>query len=150
MARNSTFDLVFLLVLFSVLIWWYSVQFRFYFRRYEAKRWPIVVATLQKGAMGSFYVGKGASAPAAFIGYSYMVEGVRYAGFFAVYGDAAKARALLNDLPGHEIQIRYDPSDPNLSFLSESNDPRFDGLTATQNPDRLSNCPIFDLQDVSR
>jgi hypothetical protein len=150
MIRNSTSDLVFSLVLLSVLVWWYSIQFRYYFRRYRAKRWPIIVATLQKGAMGGISVGKGASIPAAVIGYSYMVEGVRYAGFFAPYGDVVKAQTLLNDLQSHEIQIRYNPSDLKFSFLSEFNDPRFQGLTATQNPARLSNCPAFDLQDALR
>jgi hypothetical protein len=149
-SHDSTFGLVIFLILLTVLASWYSRQLRYFLRLHRAKRWPVVAATLQKGAIGRVPVGKGASVPAAFLGYAYIVQGVRCAGFCALYGDDAKVRRLHDDLPGEEIQVRCDPSDPNVSFLKDYDDPRFDGLRATQNPDWLSRCPEFNLQDAVR
>jgi hypothetical protein len=68
MTQNSIFDWTFLLTLLPILVYWYIVQIRYVLRRYRAKRWPIVNAALQKGAVGRIPVGKGGSIPAAFIG----------------------------------------------------------------------------------
>ena len=150
MSGDSTFGWVSLLVLFSVLVWWYIVQIRHLVWRYRSKRWPSLPATLQKGAIGRISFGKGASAPATFMGYAYLVQGVRYAGFFALYGDDSKVRRLHDGLAGGAIQIRYNPSDPNVSLLVDYTDQRFDGLAATQNPEWLDQSPPFDLQDAVR
>ena len=150
MTRDSTFGWITLLTLLSVLVWWYVVQLRYFLRRYRSKGWPILTATLQKGAVGRIPRGKGASVPAAFMGYAYIVQGVRYAGFFALYGEDRKVHRVHDGLPGAEIQVRYRPSDPNVSLLMNYTDPRFDGLAATQNPDMLSASPAFDLQDSVR
>jgi hypothetical protein len=150
MTRDSAFGWIFFLILFSVLVWWYTVQLRFYLLRYRSKRWPVVTATLQKGAVGRIASGKGGWVPAAFMGYAYVVQGARYAGYFALCGDESKIRALQTALTGGEVQVRYDPSDPNVSLLVDYVDSRFDGLTATQNPDLLNKSPAFDLQDAAR
>ena len=150
MSRNYTFEWAFLLILFFVLGWWYFAQIRFVLRRYRSKRWPTVDATLQKGAVGRISFGKGASAPATFVGYAYIVQGVQYAGFFAVYGDGSQVRKLQDSLTGAHVQIRYDPVDPNVSYLADYKDSRFDGLAATQNPEWLDQSPTFDLQDAIR
>jgi hypothetical protein len=60
------------------------------------------------------------------------------------------ARKLSDDLPGGTIQIRYNPADPNVSYLVDCNDSRFEGLAATQNPEWLGQSPEFDLQDAAR
>jgi hypothetical protein len=150
MSRNYTFEWASLLILFFALRWWYFVQIRFVLRRYRSKHWPTVDATLQKGAIGKISFGRGATAPATFMGYAYIVQGVRYAGFFALYGDDSQVRKLQDDLTGAHIQIRYDPSDPNVSYLLDNKDSRFDGLAATQNPEWLNQSPAFDLQDTVR
>lgn len=84
------------------------------------------------------------------MGYAYVVQGVRYAGFFALYGDENQVSKLNDTLPGGTVLIRYNPSDPNSSFLVDYYDSRFAGLPATQNPDWLNQSPAFDLQDASR
>jgi hypothetical protein len=150
MSRNYTFEWTSLLILFLVLGWWYFVQIRFVLRRHRSKRWPTVDATLQKGAVGRISFGKGASAPATFVGYAYIVQGVRYAGFFALYGDGSQVHKLQESLTGALVQIRYDPSDPNVSYLADHKDSRFDGLAVTQNPEWLDQSPAFDLQDAVR
>ena len=75
---------------------------------------------------------------------------MRYGGFFALYGDEIHVSEMSGRLAGGSILIRYDPSDPGVSYLADYNDPRFDGLTATQNPEWLDQSPVFDLQDVIR
>jgi hypothetical protein len=114
------------------------------------QNWPTIDATMQTGALGGISFGKGASAGATFVGYAFTVEGVRYAGFSAVYGDEVHVNDLPRRLAGSVIPIRYDPSDPNISFLVESTDPRFGGLAVTQNSEYLSQSPAFDLQDALR
>ena len=84
------------------------------------------------------------------MGYAYIVQGVQYAGFFALYDDDSHVRKLSDGLSGDTVQIRYNPSDPNVSFLVDRNDSRFEGLAATQNPEWLEQSPAFDLQDAVR
>jgi hypothetical protein len=147
---HDSFKLMFFLALLLILAAWYFIQIRHFVRRSRSKRWPIVDATVQRGCVGKISVGKGGSIPAAFLGYAYLVQGVRYAGLFAICGDDTEVRKLNEGLAGCSIQIRYNPSSPSVSFLVDESDPRFDGLTETQNPDRLGQSPSFDLQDAIR
>jgi hypothetical protein len=140
MARNFVFRFSF----------WAFFQIRYLIRRYRRSHWPTVEAVIQKGAVGRVPAGKGATIPASFMGYAYIVEGVRYAGFFALMGDETRVQRLYSGLGDSHIQIRYDPSDPNVSFLRDYKDPRFDGLRATQSPEMLNHAPAFDLQDAIR
>ena len=149
MTRDS-FGWIFFLILLSVLAWWYTVQLRFYLLRYRSKRWPVATATLQQGVVGRVASGKGGWVPVAFMGYAYVVQSARYAGYFALCGDESKIRGLQTALPGGEVQVRYDPSDPIVSLLVDYVDSRFEGLTATQNPELLNRSPAFDLQDAAR
>jgi hypothetical protein len=111
-----------LLILFFIIGWWYLVQIRYFLQRLRSKSWPAVDAILQKGCLAKISFGEGASAPATFFGYAYIVHGVRYAGFFALYGSDIQVRKLQNVLVDCPIQIRYNPSDPNVSFLVEYRD----------------------------
>ena len=150
MSHNYAFEWLSLLILFLVLSCWYFVRIRFLLRRYRGKSWPTVEATLQNGAVGRISFGTGSSSPASFVGYAYIVQGVQYAGFFALYDDDSHVRKLSDGLSGDTVQIRYNPSDPNVSFLVDRNDSRFEGLAATQNPEWLEQSPAFDLQDAVR
>ena len=148
MTERETFDWVYLLLLYPVLIWAGVRQIRYMLRRHRSQVWPTTEALIQKGTIGSIHFGKGATAPASFTGYAYSIENVRYAGYFALYGDEATMRRLHESLVGTTIQIRYDPSDPNISCLVNCYDPRFVGVTVTQNPEWLDQAPAFDLQDA--
>lgn len=86
--------------------------------------------------------------PVVFIGYSFKVKGVRYAGYFVVFGNEASVHDLNRRLPGTTLQVRYDPSDPNTSFLANYSDARFGGFVASQNPRFLAKAPPFDLGDA--
>lgn len=81
----------------------------------------------------------------SFFGYRFIVQGVNYIGRFAVLAKEVRAGELQTKLTGRSIDIRYNPSDPNVSVVAELHDPLFDGLSATQNPDRLNQAPLFQI-----
>jgi hypothetical protein len=127
------------------------ILIRFLVTRHSRKRWPIADAVIQKGPIATIYLWRNVSRLAVFLGYTYKVQGVRYAGYFGIYGIEEAAVQILRDrLPGASLQIRYCPSDPNVSFLVDYKDSRFDGLRAFQNPGWLKQAPTFDLQDTIR
>jgi hypothetical protein len=150
MSEPGIFDWIFFLTLMLWLGWWYFIQAVYYFRRLRSRRWPTEEAIIQRGAFGGISVGRGPSIPASFLGYAFVVNSVRYAGVFAICGDQAFLHRLNDRLNGQTIKIRYNPSDPNMSFLVDYYDPRFGGKVATQNPERLESAPPFDIQDATR
>jgi hypothetical protein len=146
---NDIFMLMVALVLGLILIAWFRVQIQYFFRRSSSKHWPTVDATLQRGCLGAIEVNE-APIPTVFVGYAYILGGIRYAGYFAISGENQRIEKLNRVLAGGSIQIRYDPSSPARSFLADESDSRFDGLKASQNPERLNQAPPFDLQDALR
>jgi len=137
------------LILLFVLGLLLSRYIRYIIGCYRSNHWPTTSATIQKGALGRISLGKG-DYPASFLGYAYIVQGIRYAGFFVLYGDKALLTMLHETLPGASLQIRYDPKNPNISYLVDTRDSRFQALTASQDPVWLNQAPAFDLQDALR
>jgi hypothetical protein len=152
MNGSEALDWVVTLVLLSILIWWYFARSRHLWRRFSSRRWPTVTATIQQGSVGPISFGRGVTVPAAFLGYGFVVEGIRRAGIFAIYGtqDDKILRRLQEKLAGGSVEIRYDPSDVGLSYLVDLHDSRFEGLTVTQNPESLSQAPEFHIGDIVR
>jgi hypothetical protein len=145
---GDSFDLVFYTVLLCVMGVWLFFLIRYWIRRFS--RWPTAQAVIQNGTLGSVPIGKGASAPAIFIGYAFVVQGERYGGYFIITGSSVELQKLCKTLSGDSIQIKYKPADPNVSLLTDYNDLRFQGLIATQRPDFMDRAPSFDLQDAIR
>ena len=145
-------DWVVRLLLLSILIWWWLAQGRHAWQRLSSRRWPTATATIQKGSIGPISFGRGVTVSAAFLGYGFVVEGSRRAGIFAIYGtqDVDILQRLEDRLAGASVDIRYDPSDLGVSYLSDLHDPLFEGLTVTQNPEWLSQAPEFHIGDVIR
>ncbi|MGB8323245.1 MAG: hypothetical protein WCE52_09820 [Candidatus Acidiferrum sp.] len=142
------FDWITLFLLFLLVGWWCFVQVRHLLRRYSSGGWPTANALVQKGAVGTISFGRGATSPAAFLGYSFFVQGARYAGIFAVYGAEDLVRTIQSGLAGASIDVRFSPSDPNVSYLVDLHDVRFGGLSATQNPEWLDQAPAFSIGDA--
>ena len=67
---------------------------------------------------------------------------------FAVPMDEQDSSLLQKTLSGDSIQIRYDPADPDTSFLVDQYDSRFMGRKARQDPEVLESAPEFDLADL--
>jgi len=147
MSKSNDFSWELGLVLFLFLSAWLFWQLRFLFRHYRSCKWPSVPATLQKGSLGTVTIGRSWHA-ASFLGYEYLVEGVRYTGFFVLYGDKELVRQLNESLAGEPIQIRYDPADLGSSFLASDYNPLFKGLSAKQDPSLLRQAPPFDFKST--
>jgi hypothetical protein len=142
---------IFLYIVFSaMLLFVLGGWIRYLLKGYRSRSWPSVTATIQKGAIGRITYGKGLSDSAIFSAYVYVLKSVRYVGFFALYGDEARVRKLHESLAGTMIQIRYDPSAPEVSCLADFYDSRFEGLTATQLQKWLDQAPALDLQEAIR
>ena len=146
MDGRDAFDLILSLFLLA----WFFFLIRYLVRRHRSRLWPLMEATIQKGATGAVSAGRGATAHAAFIGYAYIVGGVRYANYFVLIGDSEHVQRLQDNLAGSNLKIRYNPADPNISFLEDYYDPCFEGLTARQSPEWMNQAPAFDLQDAIR
>lgn len=113
------------------------------------KQWPLTDALIQKGAIGQVDLGEAGRKPAVFMGYSFSVNGLRYAGYFVLFAkNEVRVHDLHRRLPGAHLQVRYDPHDPNTSFIVNYTDPRFEGLMASQASTLLANAPAFDLRDA--
>ena len=149
MNQSDAFQVLGSLAVISVLGWSWFVTIRYWVRRCRRNQWPSTDAVIQRGALGRVSVGKG-TVFAGFMGYAYKVEGARYGGFFVLLGRESTIEKLHGSLAGSHLLIRYDPSDPNISFLVDYKDLRFEGLSAKQNPELLSQAPAFDLQDAIR
>jgi len=77
-------------------------------------------------------------------GYSYLVNGERYAGFFAFAPHNMEEASLLQrKLEGQPITIRYNPARPSISVLA---DRQIEGLRAMQTPQWVR--PGTDLQQM--
>ena len=133
-----------------VLAWVLLTQIRYMVHQYNSVGWPVTDATLQKGPMGFVPIGngKGKGTPASFVGYVFRVGGSQYTGLFALYGRSEDVERFNRNFPAGSIRVRYDPTNPGISYLKELNDPRFGPLTSTQNPQHLAQAPSFDLQDI--
>ncbi len=134
----------------ALLVWILSIEIPYLLKYLRRKNWPSANATIQKGAIGRISRGRGAFIPACFIGYTFKVQEERYAGYFVLVGNEEALEKLNKNLSGGSLQIRYDPSDPNVSLLLDYHDFLFAGLTASQDPAWLSQAPSFDLQDLIR
>jgi hypothetical protein len=119
MHEPGIFDWLYFTVMYSVLGCYFFVQIRYLVRRYRRNSWPIADATVQKGSMGKVRVGKYGSIPASFLGYTYNAQGIRYGGYFVLFGKDATIQGLHETLPGQHIQIRYSPSDPNMGLVGD-------------------------------
>jgi hypothetical protein len=137
MDSSSSFGLVFFLILLAFMAWWYGTQIRYYLKRIGSRRWPLVSAAIQKGGVRPLAGSKGSRVYGSFFGYAYILNGTRYAAFFALICGEERAKQLQNTING-DISVRYNPVDPNVSFLSDPYDQRFGGITATQNPEWLN------------
>jgi hypothetical protein len=134
----------------ALLVWILSIEIPYLLKYLRRKNWPSANATIQKGAIGRISRRRGAFIPACFIGYTFKVQEERYAGYFVLVGNEEALEKLNKNLSGGSLQIRYDPSDPNVSLLLDYHDFLFAGLTASQDPAWLSQAPSFDLQDLIR
>jgi Protein of unknown function (DUF3592) len=150
MSEPQTFEWILLVVLLAGMGWWYSVQIRHYLKRQSSRRWPTANATIRKGAVVRVSGNRGSWAYGSFLKYAFEVQDEGYAGLFALIGDEEHAVALQDRLADASLTVRYNPRDPNISFVADPYDSRFEGLTATQNPIWLDQAPPFQITNAIR
>jgi hypothetical protein len=148
MRAYGTFDLIWLGIMFCLMAWWVASESRYLLRRFFSRRWPTAEAMVQRGARGRISTGKGSSVAASFLGYTFVINQERHAGIFALPGPEESLKAVEDDLLGKTINVRYKPTDRNVSFVVDLYDSRFRGLRATQDPEFLSQAPEFHLKDA--
>ena len=132
---------LFLVFVGSPLAYWYA--------RSRTTKWPVIEATIHKGAYGGFNHRMG-QVLRAFLGYDFVLNGQRYVGTFGLLGSDETCRKLYESLPNQKIQIRYNPADPSATYLVDVKDSRFLDAVATQEPFFLANVPMFDLADAMK
>jgi hypothetical protein len=150
MSNSGTVDWIFWLALLSLMGWWHAAQIRYSFKQFSSRRWPSTNATIQRGAVGQVRGTRGPRASASFFGYAFTIQGVRYAGLFAIIAKEEHGHKLQASLADGSILVHYDPSDPNTSFITNAYDPPFEGLVATQSPEWIDQAPAFPLIDLIR
>jgi hypothetical protein len=141
MREPSLFDLVFFSVLLFFAGWLCWIQISYFLKRFSSRRWPSINAIVERGAVGRIVGPKGSWMYGSFLGYTFVVQDVRYSGHFAIISTEARSRNLQDKLTGATLGIRYSPTDPGRSFVADPYDPLFEGLTMTQNPEWLDQSP---------
>jgi Protein of unknown function (DUF3592) len=126
------------------------VQLRHLFKRFSSRSWPTADASIQKGAVGRVSSVRGSWTYGSFFGYAFTVQGISYTGLFVIIGDEEEVSPLQNSPAGMFLLVRYDPSDPSVSFVADLHDPRFRGHSASQDLDWLKQAPVFSIGDILR
>src|SRR5260370_33918058 len=132
------------------LAWLLLTQIRYMVRQYRSVGWPVIDATIQKGPTGFVPIGSGhgQGTPAYFVGYAFRANDSTYTGLFALYGSRDDVERVRKNFSNGSIRVRYNPSDPIISYLNELKDPRFGRLMPTQNPQHLTKAPSLHLHDI--
>ena len=148
MREPGILEWLVLFLLLSALAWWGFVQSRYLLTRLFSRRWPTANATIQKWAIARISSVRGSWTYGAFFGYTFAVQGVPYTGLFVIVGIEDRLAILQGALAGASLSIRYQPSDPSVSFVDDLHDPRFQGLNATQDPEWLKQAPTFSIRET--
>jgi Protein of unknown function (DUF3592) len=84
----------------------------------EARQWPQTEATIESAALEPPKEGRYALLPT--FGFSYEVAGERYSGRFSLLrSKTVSPESLLLDMPGHKLQVHYNPQQPKLWFIPD-------------------------------
>ena len=122
--------------LFGSMIYTGVRNYRYSLLEKRSQAWPRVEAVVQKGEArfrGPFLALSAKKIPKSLFGYSYIVDGLRHFGFFAVYrGNEISALERQERFAGRTVSVRYDPDCPNRSFVLER---EILGEPIYQNPD---------------
>jgi hypothetical protein len=92
----------------------------------------------------------GLHACGGFLGSGCEIQGVRYAGSFALIGNEEHTQARQNNIAGLDINVRYDPADTIVSVIVDRFDPPFEGLAARQNPEWLGQAPELQTLNLTQ
>jgi hypothetical protein len=132
----DTIGLIFFPIFLALMAWWCGIQLTYLLRRFSSRHWPVANGNIQSAGVRRIMGPKSALVYGSFFKYGYTANGGNHTGVFAVICGENHAQELQGTLNG-DIDVRYNPRDPKVSFLSNQYDPRFGGIAATQNPEWL-------------
>jgi hypothetical protein len=150
MSQSDIASWTFVGVFLFILLWYVAARIPYGWRYLRRKNWPSANAVIQNFTSGAINRGRNCIVPACFVGYAFEVQEKRFGGYFVLIGKESTLQESRKNLKGSSVQIRYEPSDPDISLLVDYKDSRFEGLMASQDPDWLNQAPAFDLQDALR
>ena len=94
---------------------------RFGIRKWQSRLWPVVPGVIEKGEVN--YNDRAAYLPSMYrllFGYTYILDGVRFAGLFILMvGSETMAADFQHKLKATSVSVRYNPKHPEMSFLVE-------------------------------
>jgi hypothetical protein len=120
MDAKPLIEVVFALVLGTVVFWAIVPQVQFHLRMLRSRR-PIVQGTVQKGEVLHSGPTKWLQLPfRSLLGYAYQVNGQAYWGIFVLAAeDMQMAEKLQKQAEGYAVAVQYGPKKPEISFLVE-------------------------------
>lgn len=91
--------------------WWWQRK-----RVEETERWPQAEATIESGSLEAPAQGRFNLPTFAF---SYQAAGKYYSGCFGLMPHTTDSDALIDRMIGRKLQVRYDPSRPEVCFIPD-------------------------------
>jgi hypothetical protein len=104
-----------LLLLFLALVagWFFIKRLPNWIRSIRGASWPAVEGRVETVGVNAF-----AEQAVGEVGYSYLVEGVRYSGYFSrQFADEQDAWSYVSPLKGQSVFVRYKSDNPDTSAL---------------------------------
>jgi hypothetical protein len=99
-----------------VAVWFFANRIPGLLRSVRAGSWPAVPGKIETAKVSEF--GQQALGE---LGYSYLVEGERFSGYFTWnFGNEQEAWDYVNRLQGRNVVVRYKPKRPDISVLKVS------------------------------
>jgi hypothetical protein len=102
-----------IIALAIISLWWWQKQERMV---EAAREWPAAEATVQSGGLEPVREGKAILPVFAF---SYQVGGKYYSGRLGLARSDRDPESLIQRMIGRKLQIRYDPSHPEVWFVAD-------------------------------
>lgn len=128
MHGYPTFQLVFYSLFLLVLLVIVFFSARYHLRRAFSFTWT-QTATIERDDIRFLKYGS-----CGVFRYNFRVNGTSYGGRFFIVDNREHAEIMQQKLDVRQILIKYRPRDPTVSLLSETWDPRYEGLLASQDP----------------
>lgn len=120
----------------SLVLW---LVIRLLVRRWNSRNWPQAQGTVQNGIVERNTAGEGSPTFSCLLQYTYTVEGVTYAGLFALAAESEDGgKRLLSRVQGHSALVSYHPRDPQNSFLAEK---EIEGIPVQHGPQFVNFAP---------
>jgi hypothetical protein len=109
--------LVLVLLGFPILVIWFCWKL---YQKHKAKTWPATEATIQSGDLEVVNTARGMPIQLPAFAFTYLVNGERYSGRFALKPYISEPPAgFIDRMIGRKLQVLYNPAKPEQWYLPE-------------------------------